>query len=162
MKITLNRNIFDETTTLGALSIDGTDECLTLEPTVRAPGVKIPGETAIPFGTYQVIIDFSQHFKRWMPHLLGVPDYLGIRIHPGNSAKDTLGCILTGKQIDGETISKSAQAFETLFAKIAKAIGFDPSNPSNASSHPTTGEECFIEIVDGRNEQISIADPATA
>lgn len=167
MHIKLYRNIYHEATTLGAITIDGNDECLSLEPTTRAPGVKIIDETAIPFGTYQIIIDYSQRFKKFMPHVLGVPDFLGIRIHPGNSAKDTHGCILVGRSIDGDSITKSVVAYEALFAKIATALGSNPSKPSYASSNPTTGEKCFIEIIDNRSEnqigeKISIADPATA
>jgi hypothetical protein len=51
---------------------------------------------AIPEGRYAVVISFSPTKKRWLPILLGVPMFQGIRIHAGNTAKDTLGCILPG------------------------------------------------------------------
>ena len=58
---------------------------------------KVYGETAIPTGTYKLVIDYSNRFKKNMAHILNVPGYEGIRIHTGNSAKDSLGCIIVGK-----------------------------------------------------------------
>ena len=73
--------------------------CDTLEPTWRDyehGAYKVKGRSAIPEGRYAVVISFSPKFKQWLPILLGVPKFDGIRIHAGNTA-DTEGCILVGK-----------------------------------------------------------------
>ena len=89
--------------------------CDTLEPTVLELKTTVPKETvlrsptklaslkpvAIPEGRYAVVITWSPKFKMWLPLLLGGPDFnrlwQGIRIHMGNTAKDTQGCILVGR-----------------------------------------------------------------
>ena len=74
--------------------------CDTLEPTWRDyknGAYKVKGRSAIPEGRYAVVISWSPKMKQWLPILLGVPKFEGIRIHVGNTAKDTEGCILVGK-----------------------------------------------------------------
>ena len=70
--------------------------CDTLEPPVRPAGVRIKGKTAVPAGVYRVIVNRSPRFGRLLPLLVGVPGMVGIRIHRGNTAADTAGCILPG------------------------------------------------------------------
>lgn len=87
--------------TVGKLYMNGEYLCDTLEPTRRdigrgRPGKKVAGRTAIPEGRYPVAVTFSPRFKRWLPLLLHVPCFEGIRIHAGNTARDTAGCILPG------------------------------------------------------------------
>lgn len=101
MEITLTRIAKQKIYTIGRLEINGVYFCDTLEPTWRnigpgKPGRKILGKTAIPEGRYAVAVTFSPRFKRWLPLLLHVPMFEGIRIHAGNSAEDTAGCILPG------------------------------------------------------------------
>ena len=95
-----------DTYSIGKLYIDGIYFCDTLEDTVRDINhngkfdngeVKVYGKTAIPFGKYSVVYTHSPKFKRKLPLLLNVPQFEGIRIHPGNTAEDSLGCILVGK-----------------------------------------------------------------
>lgn len=97
IKLLVKREFFAETYTIGKLYVDGVYFCDTLENPVRPDGIKIPNETAIPYGTYEVIVNFSPKFKRILPRLLNVPMFDGILIHRGNSVKDTSGCILVGE-----------------------------------------------------------------
>ncbi len=112
MELILTRIAKRKTYTIGRLAIrkevndeylTGTaDEyfCDTLEPTWRDyahGGRKIKGRSAIPEGRYAVVISWSPKMKAWLPILLGVPNFEGIRIHAGNTAEDTAGCILVGK-----------------------------------------------------------------
>lgn len=118
MKLLLKRIALQETYTIGKLYIDGVKFCDTLEDKVRPDGVKVYGETAIPAGTYKVIITWSNRFKRKLPLLLNVPGFDGIRIHPGNTAVDTHGCILVGvNDVKGE-IHQSKFTFYELFKKM--------------------------------------------
>lgn len=82
--------------TLGILLIDGVFACWTLEDVVRP--AKIPGETAIPSGCYDVRLSLSQRFQKVLPEVLAVPGYSGIRLHAGNGAGDTEGCVLVGRK----------------------------------------------------------------
>ena len=120
MKIKVTRVQGTTGFTAGSMYIDDAFECFTLEDEVR-DGEKVFGQTAIPAGNYKVIINFSQRFKRDLPLLLNVPNFEGIRIHSGNTAEDTHGCILVGKQRNGETVGASRLAFDPLYEKIVSA-----------------------------------------
>ena len=97
MEIIVNRIFKASTYTIGELSVDGNYICDTLEDRVRPTGEKVYGETAIPYGTYTVTLSYSNRFKKTMPEILNVPNFSGIRIHCGNSSKDTEGCLLVVK-----------------------------------------------------------------
>lgn len=118
MKLLLQREPSTKNSTPGKLFIDGTFECYTLEDIVRARGVKVYGQTAIPAGTYQVLLTQSPRFKRVLPLLLNVPGFEGIRIHPGNKAEDTDGCILVGDAPAPDWLGQSKVAFDRLFSKL--------------------------------------------
>lgn len=99
MKLTLKRIALREDYTIGRLYVDGQYWCDTLEDRVRDLGkeAKVPGRTAIPRGTYDVVVNISPKFRRLLPRLLRVPHFDGVLIHRGNTAADTAGCILVGE-----------------------------------------------------------------
>lgn len=99
MELILKRIALKETYTIGHLYIDGKYFCDTCEDKVRDLGKeqKVYGETAIPYGKYQICLSISPKFKRLLPKLLNVPHFEGILIHRGNTAVDSAGCILVGE-----------------------------------------------------------------
>jgi len=118
MLIEVKRFEFKDTHTVGKLYINGSYECFTLEDAVRN-GTKVIGKTAIPIGTYKLIIDASTRFKQDMPHILDVPDFTGVRIHSGNTSADTDGCILLGSTWAGKDfIGNSKIAYKKFFDKL--------------------------------------------
>lgn len=119
MKLVLRREIATDKSTIGTLSIDGEVMMFTLEDAMRDE--KIAGETAIPYGTYKIEITYSPKFKQFMPLLLNVPEYEGIRIHPGNTDVHTHGCILVGYAKDADRISNSTKAYQALFKALKAA-----------------------------------------
>lgn len=127
MKIELDRMQTAPDFTLGALTVDNEFECWVIEDAVREiPGQpvsawKVAGKTAIPRGTYKVDVTMSARFKRELPLLLDVPGFAGIRIHPGNTAEDTEGCLLPGLDRHGSSVGRSRKAFDDLFIKIMEA-----------------------------------------
>lgn len=138
MKLLLVRRASLAGCTIGDISIDAEFECYSLEDQVREiPNVpvsawKVAGETAIPQGTYQVIVTHSPHFGRDLPLLVNVPGFSGVRIHPGNTKADTDGCVLVGQKIGEAEVMDSRKAFDALFEKIEAALDL--------------GELCHIEI----------------
>jgi hypothetical protein len=119
MELKLVRKELTDACTIGELFVNGVFECYTLEDKVRP--VKIKGETAIPTGHYEVIVSFSSRFKKPLPLLVNVPNFDGIRIHPGNTKKDTEGCILVGQKKTKNSVLNSRAAFDVLFQKIEAA-----------------------------------------
>ncbi|ADY37221.1 hypothetical protein Bacsa_2688 [Phocaeicola salanitronis DSM 18170] len=122
MELTLNRIVKDKAYTLGKLLVDGEEFCHTLEPRWRSPEArKVPGRTAIPAGRYPVVITLSPKFKQWLPLLLHVPNFEGIRIHAGNTVKDTKGCILVGENTEKGVLSDSRLWVDRLKQRIVDA-----------------------------------------
>ena len=98
--------------------------CDTLEPTWRDyknGAYKVKGRSAIPEGRYAVVISWSPKFKAWLPILLGVPKFEGIRIHAGNCSEDTEGCILVGKNREVGKVLDSRIWVHRLKQKIVEA-----------------------------------------
>lgn len=123
--------------TMGSLYINGVWECWCLEDVLReVPGRpvaewKVPGQTAIPAGRYRITVTHSPRFGRPMPLLHDVPGFSGVRIHAGNTATDTEGCILPGRSRGRASVYESRMAYEALLAKIriAGEAWIDIENP---------------------------------
>ena len=137
MKLTLKRIALKPTYTIGKLYIDDNYFCDTLEDTVRDLNKdgkfdngekKIKGETAIPYGTYEITTNVvSQRFKNrvWakpycgkIPRLINVPSFDGVLLHPGSSSADTSGCLLVGKNTIVGRLTDSQKTFHMLMQKI--------------------------------------------
>lgn len=126
MKIKLIRKYRKETYTIGKLYVDGVYFCDTIEDRDRGlnndmglaeiMAKKRYGETAIPYGTYDVEITYSPKYNRMMPEIKGVKGFSGIRIHSGNTSKDTLGCLIVGKNTQVGMVTESRKTYNALFA----------------------------------------------
>lgn len=155
MKLKLIRKWKKENYTIGQLYVDGVFFSNTIEDKDRGLSqdmskekilfLKKPGITAIPTGTYEVVLNVqSNKYKKsktmmqfnnaYMPRLLNVPGYDGILIHPGNSAADTEGCIIPGKNDKIGWVSNSTTYFKELYGKMKNATR-------------NLGEKITIEIV---------------
>jgi len=106
--------------TIGELYIDGVYFCYTLEDAIRDK--KIPNETAIPCGRYEVITNYSVRFKRVMPLILNVPGFTGVRIHAGNTKADTSGCILLGNTKGEDFIGGSRHAMKAFMSRLQEGL----------------------------------------
>ena len=120
MKIVLIRDQFTDKSTIGKLYIDNLFYCHTLEDVVRDE--KIKHETAIPYGKYELVVNWSNRFKRQMPLLINVPNFEGIRIHSGNTDKDTSGCILLGETRSKDFIGQSRLAYNRFLKDLQTAL----------------------------------------
>lgn len=128
MELLLERKWIKEGYAIGRLFINGILFCNTLEDRVRdinrngtfdCGEFKIKGHTAIPFGEYEVQVTYSPKFKRELPLLLNVPSFEGIRIHRGNTIKDTEGCILPGENKEKGKVLNSTK-YEIELTKLIK------------------------------------------
>lgn len=122
---------FTDSYTMGKLYIDNEYFCDTIEDTNRdlnKNGIfdnnetKVYGETCIPFGIYSIIMNYSPRFKKVLPLLLNVPSFEGVRIHAGNTAQDSHGCILVGIYTGNGFISNSKVTLEKLINKLNEAF----------------------------------------
>ena len=139
MELILERIAKQKTYTIGRLYIQKASPkggglegafCDTLEPTWRDyqhGGRKIKGCSAIPEGRYAVVITWSPKFRMWLPLLLGNDDFRrewsGVRIHAGNTAQDTEGCILVGQNLKKGMVMNSRIWLKRLIDKITEAKG---------------------------------------
>jgi hypothetical protein len=130
MTLELRRRTKTPDYTIGDLYIGDTLFCQTMEDTDRGLMFQMPlqeilstkvyGITAIPLGVYEIVFNYSAKFKQELPLLLNVPGFTGIRIHSGNSAVDSLGCILPGKEL-GNKVVESRVTCKKLFQLMRTA-----------------------------------------
>ena len=108
--------------TIGRLEDEnGVKICDTLEPTWRdykGGELKVPRKSAVPEGTYPVVVTKSKKFGKYLPLLVGVPGFEGIRIHSGNTVNDTEGCILVGQNLEKGKVLLSRLTLEKLMRLI--------------------------------------------
>ncbi len=131
MELKVKRNKKADKFTAGRFSINGVEKYFTIEDTDRGlssvmnPDVvghlKVFAQTAIPTGRYEVVVNFSNHFQKNMPLLIGVVGFEGVRIHSGNKPEDTEGCILIGYEDSSDGfMGESRHAYEDLMTEINK------------------------------------------
>lgn len=140
MKLLLKRIAKRENYTIGRLYIDGKYFSDTLEDTDRGLSssisleqikkIKIKGQTAIPTGTYNVDMNtvsprfcncsWAKPYGGKVPRLQNVPGYEGVLIHPGNTDKNTSGCVLVGKNTVKGQVTSSQDTFKKLMGVLIK------------------------------------------
>lgn len=130
LHLLLTRNYRKATYTIGKLYANGTLVCNTMEdvdrrlfqgqPLADILKIKIKGETAIPTGTYRLQVTDSPKFKRPLIEVCDVPGFSGIRIHRGNTAADSEGCILPGLNTAPGRVTDSTTFELKLTEMVAK------------------------------------------
>lgn len=144
MELLLKRIARRETYTIGRLYVDGVYVCDTLEDKDRGlkqsdayaanKRKKVQGQTAIPTGRYQVTLGVKSPkyslrkaydwCNGYLPRVLNVQCFDGILIHAGNTAKDTEGCILVGRNTLVGKVLESMATLKKLYARLKEAEGF--------------------------------------
>lgn len=115
------RKWFGEKSTIGELLLGGEFLCFILEDPFRK-GEKIYGNTAIPFGLYELALRYSDHFEMLLPLFLEVPNYKWIEFHPGNTPADTKGCPIPGLSRGEDWVGDSRKAFNKVMPIIDAGI----------------------------------------
>lgn len=114
LNLKLERDVLTPEYTLGKLFLQGQFFCYTVEDAVRRE--KVYGKTAIPAGIYKITLTMSNRFKKILPLLHDVPNYAGVRIHAGNTAADTEGCIIIGLNRTENGVASSRLAMDKLMS----------------------------------------------
>lgn len=131
MHLHVIRTTFTDQSSVGELHINGKFYCFTLEDVDRGLRAEMPltdirahklfAQTAIPTGSYEVVLNWSNRFQKQMPLLLRVPGWEGVRIHSGNYAHQTEGCILLGKTKLDNMVGVSNVTFAAFLGELKKA-----------------------------------------
>lgn len=118
MDIIIKRRFFCNKYIIGDVYLNNEDTpvCNSLEPSLSA------SHPAIPVGSYPIELRYSHKFNRYMPFLAGVPCRTGIMLHPGNTPKDTLGCILLGRNTAKGTVTDSRNTFNSVFDAFSQDL----------------------------------------
>lgn len=137
MKIQVIRKIYSANSIISDILINDAFFCHGLEDRSRddnrdgdladAGEAKVFGKTAIPAGNYDLVISFSNRFKKRLPEVINVLGFAGIRIHAGNIPADTHGCLLVGVYSSHmpDFISNSRIVFSKLMSKLEIATKFE-------------------------------------
>lgn len=115
MNITVERMWFTANSTVGEMSLDGAFFCYTLEPRADQSQGK---PYCIPAGQYAVTLQMSARFQMITPHVMDVPGFAEIEIHPGNYPKDTEGCCLVGSTRETDFVGNSRATFAQLMSQL--------------------------------------------
>ena len=131
MKLELKRKALMDTYTIGDLFVNDVFFSNVLEDKVRdfnkdgdlndSGETKVYGETAIPYGIYTIDLTYSNRFKKILPLIENVKGFEGIRIHPGNTAVATHGCLLVGNNTEKGKVTDSRKVFEKLMIRLVDA-----------------------------------------
>ena len=132
MDVLVVRYKFNEKYTEGRLYINGKYICDTLEdcnrelydsmPEEEIIKNKVYGETCIPFGSYKLVIDYSNKFQKELVHILNVKGFSGVRIHSLNTAEESIGCIGVGVKLNDGYITKSRATYAIIHKMVSDAI----------------------------------------
>ncbi|WP_297815619.1 DUF5675 family protein [Segetibacter sp.] len=126
MEIKVVRSVRNENSTFGKMFMNNEFYAYTCEDKVRNlkgdKSKKIYGKTAIDAGRYEVVLSYSEHFKKYLPLLLNVPCFQGIRIHGGNTSEDSLGCILIGANGDLKSCISNCASKVNNLVSILKGV----------------------------------------
>ena len=143
LHLTLIRKYRKETYTIGQLYENGAFLCNTIEDKDRGLNsnmsasailkIKKANETAIPTGTYKLVVSESPKFKRELIEIVGVPGFVGVRVHRGNTAQDSAGCVVPGINSEKGKVTDSTTYEELLTKKVKTAIA--------------KNEECYLTII---------------
>lgn len=126
MEILLKREVFNDDSTLGRMSVNGQHLAFVVEDKVRELGEdckgKVMHKTAIPPGRYEVALTYSNRFKKYLPLVMNVPCFVGIRIHGGNTHENSSGCPCIGLHWNGkDRVWGSAPVMTKLLSYMKRA-----------------------------------------